>query len=110
MENIYLQIIRVILVLTAIVAAMFILRRYGGKLKLNLKPNNTPYNLRKTDTIHLGYRKFVTVVEVQDRVLVIGMGEKSLPCSPNGTGRRKGYEVPSGRPHRSHHAFRGSPR
>jgi flagellar biogenesis protein FliO len=78
MENIYLQIIRVILVLVAIVAAMFILRRYGGKLKLNLKPRETPYNLRKADTIHLGYRKFVTVVEVQDRVLVIGMGEKEL--------------------------------
>jgi flagellar biogenesis protein FliO len=28
--------------------------------------------------IHLGYRKFVSVVEIKDQILVIGMGEKEL--------------------------------
>jgi flagellar biogenesis protein FliO len=78
MESIYAQIIRVILVLVAIVAAMFILRRYGDKFKLNLKPRQTPYGLRKADTIHLGFRKFVSVVEIKDRVLIIGTGDKEI--------------------------------
>jgi flagellar biogenesis protein FliO len=78
MENIYVQVIRVILVLVAIVAVLLVFNRYGSKLKLNLKQRETPYSLRKADMIHLGYRKFVSVVEVKDRVLVIGMGDKEL--------------------------------
>ncbi len=78
MENMYAQIIRVILVLTAIVAALLIFYRYGTKFKFNLKQKETPYSLRKVDMIHLGYKKFVSVVEVKDRILVIGVGEKDL--------------------------------
>jgi flagellar biogenesis protein FliO len=80
MENAYGQIIRVVLALIAIVAFMLILYRYAGKLKfnLNLKQKTTPYNLKKLDMIHLGYRKFVSVVEIKDQILVIGMGEKEL--------------------------------
>ena len=80
MENTYTQIIRVVLALIAVVAFMLILYRYAGKLKfnLNLKQKTTPYGLRKLDMIHLGYRKFVSVVEIKDQILVIGMGEKEL--------------------------------
>jgi flagellar biogenesis protein FliO len=78
MENIYLQVIRVVLVLIAMVGCLLIFRRYGSKIKFNLKPRETPYGLKKVDMIHLGYRKFVSVLEVQDRVLVIGMGDKEL--------------------------------
>jgi flagellar biogenesis protein FliO len=79
MENMYVQVIRVILALVAIVAAMYAFSRFGGKLmKFNLKPKETPYGLKKAEMIHLGYKKFVSVVEVKDRVLVIGMGEKEL--------------------------------
>jgi flagellar biogenesis protein FliO len=80
MENVYGQIIRVVLALIAIVAFMLILYRYAGKLKfsLNLKQKTTPYSLRKLDMIHLGYKKFVSVVEIKDQILVIGMGEKEL--------------------------------
>jgi flagellar biogenesis protein FliO len=78
MENMYVQLIRVVLVLVAIVSAMFLLYRYAGKFKLNLRPKDTPYNLRKVDMIHLGYKKFVSVVEVKDRVLVIGVSDKDM--------------------------------
>jgi flagellar biogenesis protein FliO len=79
MESIYGQIIRVILVLIAIVAAMLAFRRYGGKYKLDLmRQKETPYSLKKLNTIHLGNRKFVSVVEVSDRILIIGIGEKDL--------------------------------
>jgi flagellar biogenesis protein FliO len=30
------------------------------------------------DTIHLGYKKFISVVEVKDHVLVLGVGEKEM--------------------------------
>jgi flagellar biogenesis protein FliO len=78
MDNIYVQVIRVILVLVAIVATMLIFYRFGGKLKFNLRPKETSYGLKKVDMIHLGYKKFVSVLEIKDRVLVIGMGEKEL--------------------------------
>ncbi|MBA4417575.1 MAG: hypothetical protein C0392_06665 [Syntrophus sp. (in: bacteria)] len=79
MENMYVQIVRVFLVLVAIVSGMFILYRYGSKFKFKmLKQQETPYSLKKIDMIHLGYKKFVSVVEVKDRVLVIGVGEKDL--------------------------------
>ena len=80
MENTFTQIIRVVLALIAVVAFMLVLYKYAGKFKLNLnlKQKTTPYALRKLDMIHLGYRKFVSVVEVKDQILVIGMGEKEL--------------------------------
>jgi flagellar biogenesis protein FliO len=79
MENIYVQMIRVILVLAAVVATMFFLYKYAGKFKFNvMKQKETAYSLKKIDTIHLGYKKFVSVVEVKNHVLVIGVGEKDL--------------------------------
>jgi len=80
MESIYGQIVRVILVLIAIIAAMFALRRYGTKynFNLNLRQKTTRYGLKKLDTIHMGNRKFITVVEVKNRVLVVGIGEKDI--------------------------------
>jgi len=78
MENAYGQIIRVVLALIAVVAFMLILYRYAGKYKFNLKQKMSPYNLRKLDMIHLGYKKFVSVVEIKDQILVIGVGEKEL--------------------------------
>jgi flagellar biogenesis protein FliO len=78
MGNVYVELIRVILVLTAIIAGIFVLYRYKDKIKLNLRPRETPYGLKKVDMIHLGYKKFVSVVEVKGHVLVIGIGEKDL--------------------------------
>ncbi|HBA53481.1 MAG TPA: hypothetical protein DCZ04_03240 [Syntrophorhabdus aromaticivorans] len=78
MMEIYLSIIRVVLVLAGIVAGMILLYRYAEKYKLGLKSKGTAYGLRKMDTIHLGYKKFVSVVEVRDYVLVLGIGEKEM--------------------------------
>jgi flagellar biogenesis protein FliO len=80
MENIYLSTLKMFLVVVAIAAAVIIFYRYSGKLKLNLglKPAGRGYGLQKGETIHLGYRKFVSVLEVKDRVLVIGVGDKEM--------------------------------
>lgn len=73
------NVMRVILVLIGIVAGMVFLYRLADKYKFNLKPKGTiEYGLKKLDTIHLGYKKFISVVEVKNYVLVLGVGEKEM--------------------------------
>jgi flagellar biogenesis protein FliO len=73
------NILRVILVLIGIVAGMVFLYRLASKYKFDLmKPKGTGYGLKKMDTLHLGYKKFISVVEVKDYVLVLGVGEKEM--------------------------------
>jgi flagellar biogenesis protein FliO len=73
------NIMRVILVLIGIVAGMVFLYRLASKYNFNFKTKGTSeYGLKKSDTIHLGYKKFISVVEVKDYVLVLGVGEKEM--------------------------------
>jgi flagellar biogenesis protein FliO len=76
MENMYLSVLKMLLVMVAFCCAAVLFYRYGGRLKL--RPVSKNYGLQKVETIHLGYKKFVSVVEIKDRVLVIGVGEKEL--------------------------------
>ena len=82
MESIYFSALKMFFALAAMVFAALVCYRYMGKwrekLNLNLKPRGRRYGLQKTETIHLGYRKFVSVVEVHNRVLVIGVGDKEI--------------------------------
>jgi flagellar biogenesis protein FliO len=78
MEGLFLSTIRVFLILAGIVAGLLVLRRYIGQGKFGLKPRDSGYGLKKADTLHLGYKKFVSVVEVKDYVLVLGVGEKEM--------------------------------
>jgi flagellar biogenesis protein FliO len=76
MENMYWSVIKMLLAIVVFGCAALAFYRYGHRLKL--KPVAKAYGLRKVETIHLGYKKFVSVVEIRDRVLVIGVGEKEL--------------------------------
>jgi flagellar biogenesis protein FliO len=76
--DIYINVIKVVFILLGIVSGMVLLYRNVGKFKLNLKPGKSEYNLKKQDSIYLGYKKYVSVVEVNEHVLVIGIGEKDL--------------------------------
>ncbi|MCX5807240.1 MAG: flagellar biosynthetic protein FliO [Proteobacteria bacterium] len=78
MMDAYLNVIKVVFVLLGIISGMALLYRYAGKFKLNLKPGKSEYNLKKQDSIYLGYKKYVSVVEVNEHVLVIGVGDKDL--------------------------------
>ncbi|HNQ63500.1 MAG TPA: flagellar biosynthetic protein FliO [Syntrophorhabdaceae bacterium] len=78
MMDVYLGIIKVFFILLGIIAVLILLYRYADRLKLNMKTKDTAYGLKKVDTIHLGYKKFVSVLEVKDYVLVIGVGEKEM--------------------------------
>jgi flagellar biogenesis protein FliO len=73
------NILRVILVLIGIVAGMVFLYRLASNYKFDLiRPKGTLYGLRKMDTLHLGYKKFISVVEVENYVLVLGIGDKEI--------------------------------
>ncbi len=74
------NIMRVVLVLIGIVAGMVFLYRLAGKYKFNFMSSKgtSEHGLKKLDTIHLGYKKFISVVEVKDYVLVLGVGEKEM--------------------------------
>ena len=75
----YLGIIKVIFIMAALIAGIYLLSRYAGKLNLRFKPKDAvDYGLKKVDTIYLAPRKFISVVEVRDHVLVIGAGEKEI--------------------------------
>jgi flagellar biogenesis protein FliO len=76
--DIYINVIKVVFILLGIVSGMVLLYRYAGKFRFNLKPVKSQYNLKKQDSIYLGYKKYVSVVEVNDYVMVIGVGEKDL--------------------------------
>jgi flagellar biogenesis protein FliO len=78
MMDAYINIIKVVFILLGIISGMVLLYRYAGKLKLNLKPDKSEYNLKKRDSIYLGYKKYVSIVEVNEHVLVIGVGDKEL--------------------------------
>lgn len=74
----WLNIIKVIFILIGIVSGIVLLYRYAGKLKFNLKPGKPEYNVKKPVSIYLGYKKYVSVVEVNEHVFVIGVGEKDM--------------------------------
>ncbi|MGD0229885.1 MAG: flagellar biosynthetic protein FliO [Syntrophorhabdales bacterium] len=78
MENIYFSAVKMLFVLAAMVSAALVLHRLIGKGRLNLGSGNRRYGLQKVETIQLGYRKFVSVIEVRNRVLVLGVGEKEM--------------------------------
>ena len=78
MENIYFSTFKMLLVLAAMVLAIIVFYRYMGKWRLKLGPKNRAYGLHQMETVHLGYRKFVSVIEVKDHVLVIGVGDKEM--------------------------------
>ena len=78
MENIYYSALKMLLALAAMVFAAIVFYRYMGKWRLNLGPKGRGYGLQKVETVNLGYRKFVSVIEIKNRVLVIGVGEKEM--------------------------------
>ncbi|HVN98177.1 MAG TPA: flagellar biosynthetic protein FliO [Syntrophorhabdaceae bacterium] len=79
MIDIYTGIIKVVLVMLGLGAGVILLVRYSGKFKFPaLTSQNQGYGLKKAGSLYLGYKKFISVVEVKDYVLVIGGGDKEI--------------------------------
>lgn len=78
MENVYIAFAKVILVLLAMLGVLAALHRYAGRFNLNLKPRSGDAAIKKGETIHLGYRKFLSVIEVRDRVFLLAVGQDQV--------------------------------
>jgi flagellar biogenesis protein FliO len=80
MESMYVSVIKMFLLVAVFAGAALIFYRYRDRIgKLNLSGQTRKgYGLQKVETIHLGYRKFVSVLEVKGRILVVGVGDKEL--------------------------------
>jgi flagellar biogenesis protein FliO len=78
MIDVYTGIIKVIFIMLGIVAAIVLLARYSDKFKLPFRTEEQNYGLKKVGSLYLGYKKFVSVIEVKDHVLVVGSGDKEL--------------------------------
>ncbi|HOV91249.1 MAG TPA: flagellar biosynthetic protein FliO [Syntrophorhabdaceae bacterium] len=74
----YFDIVKVIFILLCIIFGMILLYRYSEKLRFNVKRGKSPYNLRRVDTLYLGAKKSISIVEVDEFVLVLGIGEKDV--------------------------------
>jgi flagellar biogenesis protein FliO len=69
-------VIKVLFLLVAFLSSLFLLARYGSRLRIgDLKKEK---GLRKIDTVHLGYKRFLSLVEYEDRVFLIGVGEREI--------------------------------
>jgi len=79
MIDVYVGIIKVVLIMLGIIAGIIVFTRYAGKSKfLSLRSQDQSYGLKKVGSMYLGYKKFISVVEVKDYVLVIGGGDKEI--------------------------------
>ncbi len=78
MEGLYGEFIKVILVLLGLLGCLGILYKVMGKYKGNWGAKGTSHGLRRLETIPLGYKKFISVIEVRDQVLVVGVGQDTI--------------------------------
>jgi len=80
MTDIYTGVIKVIFVMIGLAACIIVLARYAGKMKLPgvLRSGGKGGTVKKVDSLYLGYKKFVSVIEVQGHVLVVGSGDKEM--------------------------------
>jgi len=78
MTDLYFNVLKVFFVLLMMVCGMILLYRFAGKQRLFLKQKDAHYGLRRVDTVYLGYKKFVSLVEVKDHLFVLGVAEKDI--------------------------------
>ncbi len=77
-QEMYGDFIKVILVLVGLLGCLGLLYKVMAKYKGNWNPKGTGYGLRRVETIPLGYKKFISVVEIRDQILVIGVGQDTI--------------------------------
>lgn len=77
--DIYINLIKTVLILSGIVSGIYLLYRYVQSQRFQLRiKRDTKYAIKRHDTVHLGYKKFVSVIEVMGHIMVIGAGEKEM--------------------------------
>lgn len=77
MEELYAGILKVTLFLIGTIGLLAILRKHRFRFALSGEKRENG-SIKKLDTVHLGYRKFVSVLEIKDRVLIVGISDKEI--------------------------------
>jgi flagellar biogenesis protein FliO len=77
-EGMYGDFIKVVLVLLGLLGCLGVLYKVMGRYKETWTSKGSGYGLRRVETIPLGYKKFISVVEVKDQLLVIGVGQDTI--------------------------------
>ncbi len=78
MEELYTGILKVVLFLIGTIGLFAVIKNRGLTFFLGGENKKENGSLKRLDTVHLGYRKFVSVVEVKDRILVLGVTDKEI--------------------------------
>ncbi len=78
MEGMYTEFLKVILVLLGLLGCLAVLYKLMGKYRGTLIPRGAGCGLRRVETIPLGYKKFISVIEVKDQLLVVGVGQETI--------------------------------
>jgi flagellar biogenesis protein FliO len=78
MQEVYGNFIRMILVLVGLLGCLGLLYKILSKYKGNWASKGTSHGLRRVETIPLGYKKFISVLEIRDQILVIGVGQDTI--------------------------------
>jgi len=79
METLF-WIFKVFLVLIGLVASIIVLYRYGERLKLKMTPSKatSSYSMKRTGSMYLGYKKQISIIEINEYVFVLAVGEKEM--------------------------------
>lgn len=78
MEELYAGIIKVVLFLLGCLALVVIMKKQGLKFSQKGERAQENRSIKKLDTVHLGYRKFVSVLEIEGRILVVSVSDKEI--------------------------------
>lgn len=70
-------ILKLLLFLLLFLFVLFLFLRYGKRLKFTeLKKEKN--GLKRIDTLYLGYKRFLSLVEYENRFFLIGVGDKEI--------------------------------
>lgn len=78
MDEFYLLLLKVIIFLFGMTGLLVLMKRYGFRLKDGSKDGNYQREIRKLDSLPIGFRRYLLVLEVKDRIIVVGVSEKEM--------------------------------
>lgn len=77
MDEFYLILIKVTLFILGMMGLLVLMKRYGLRIKENFEKREGR-EIRKVDSLPIGFRRHLILLEVMDRIIVIGVSEKEI--------------------------------
>jgi len=73
-----LYIVKLVMFFVAFFCGALLLYRYRGRVAHNFFAKNNSMGLKKRDTLYVGYKKYITLVEFEEYLFLVGVGEKDI--------------------------------